>query len=67
VDSWTHIRTYDIPYALPNQPSPAFDPPIQPTKLPDNVYVCGDYRTNGSINGAMESGRVVAEAILNEV
>ena len=67
VDSWTHIRTYDIAYALPNQTSPAFDPPIQPTKLRDNVYVCGDYRTNGSINGAMESGRLAAEAILKEV
>lgn len=67
VDSWTHIRTYQITYALPNQTSPAFDPPIQTTKLRDNVYVCGDYRANGSINGAMESGRLTAEAILREV
>ena len=66
VDSWTHVRTYDIPYALPNQSSPAFHPPIQPTKLRDNVYVCGDYRTNSSINGAMESGRLAAEAILKK-
>lgn len=66
VDSWTHIRTYEIPYALPNQTSPAFDPPVQPTKLRENVYVCGDYRTNGSINGAMESGRLAAEAILKQ-
>lgn len=66
VDSWTHIRTYDIAYALPNQTAPAFDPPNQPTKLRDNVYVCGDYRTNGCINGAMESGRLAAEAILKQ-
>ena len=67
VDAWTHIRTYDITYGLPNHTSPAFDPPIQKTKVRDNVYVCGDYRANGSINGAMESGRLAAEAILREV
>lgn len=64
VDEWQHLRTYTIPYALPNQTSPAFDPPIQPSKVRDNVSVCGDYRTNGSINGAMQSGRLVAEEIL---
>lgn len=66
VDSWTHLRTYSIPYALPNQSSPAFDPPVRPAKIRNNVYVCGDHRINGSINGAMESGRRVAEAILKE-
>jgi hypothetical protein len=66
VDSWTHLRTYTIPYALPNQTSPAFDPPVQPARLQDNVYVSGAYRSNGSINGAMESGRLAAEAILWE-
>ncbi|APZ91827.1 NAD(P)/FAD-dependent oxidoreductase [Fuerstiella marisgermanici] len=66
VDSWKHLRTYNIPYALPNQTSPAFEPLVQPAKLRDNVYICGDYRSNGSINGAMESGRLAAEAIIRE-
>lgn len=64
VDSWNHLRTYNIPYALPNQTSPAFNPPQQPSKFRDRLYVCGDYRINGSINGAMQSGRLAAEAIL---
>jgi len=64
VDAWQHLRTYTIPYALPNQTTPAFDPPAQPLKLRDRVFVCGDYRTNGSINGAMQSGRLVAEEVL---
>ncbi|MDG1893804.1 MAG: NAD(P)/FAD-dependent oxidoreductase [Fuerstiella sp.] len=64
VDEWKHLRTYTIPYALPNQTTPAFDPPIQLLKLRDDILVCGDYRTNGSINGAMQSGRLVAEEIL---
>jgi predicted NAD/FAD-dependent oxidoreductase len=58
------LRTYKIPYALPNQTSPAFDPPVQPLQVRDNIFVCGDHRTNGSINGAMQSGRLVAEEIL---
>lgn len=64
VDDWQHLRTYTIPYALPNQMTPAFDPPLQPVTLRDDILVCGDYRTNGSINGAMQSGRLVAEEIL---
>jgi len=64
VDEWKHLRTYTIPYALPNQTSPAFNPPTQPLKVRDDIFVCGDFRTNGSINGAMQSGRLVAEEIL---
>ena len=64
VDNWTHVRTCRILQALPNQTSPAFDPPVHPAKLRDNLYVCGDYRANGSINGAMQSGRLAAEDIL---
>ena len=67
VDFWTHLRTYHIPYALPNQSAPAFDPPVRPLKIRDNVFVCGDHRTNGSINGAMQSGRLVADEILHTV
>ncbi len=64
VDNWTHLRTCRIAQALPNQTSPAFDPAAQSVKLRDNLYVCGDYRTNGSINGAMQSGRLAAEELL---
>jgi hypothetical protein len=30
------------------------------------VYVCGDHRDNASINGALESGRRAAEAVLED-
>ncbi|MDC0278958.1 FAD-dependent oxidoreductase [bacterium] len=63
VKGWRHLRTDHITRALPNQSFPAFNPPRHPPHLRDNLYVCGDYRTNGSINGAMESGRLAAEAI----
>lgn len=67
VDEWQHLQTYDIPNALPNQTSPAFDPAVLPAKVRDDVYVCGDYRTNGSINGAMQSGRLIAEEIIGMI
>ena len=60
VTDWKHLRTYDIPAALPDQSTPAFDHLDASTLLRDNVSVCGDYRINGSINGAMESGRLAA-------
>ncbi|TWT55686.1 NAD(P)/FAD-dependent oxidoreductase [Rubinisphaera italica] len=64
---WKHLRTYRIPYALPNFTAPAFNPPQQPVKLRDDILVSGDYRVNGSINGAMQSGRMTAEHILHEI
>lgn len=65
VDSWRHLRTLHIPEALPNQSPPAFQPAVQPSKLQDHLFICGDYRVNGSINGAMQSGRLVAADILD--
>lgn len=65
VRGWKHLQTYRIDDALPNADAPAFDPPVLPARLRDRLYVCGDYRANGSINGAMESGRLTAEAVMN--
>lgn len=62
--SWRHLRTDQIHRALPNQSTPAFNDPRPLAKLKSNLFVCGDYRTNGSINGAMQSGRWAAEEIL---
>lgn len=67
VNSWKHLRTCHIPDALPNQTTPAFDPPVRPARLREHLYVCGDYRANGSINGAMLSGRMAAQELLKDV
>jgi len=61
VDHWQHLRTYSLKYALPNQSTPAFNPPKRVCELRPGVVVCGDYRVNGSIQGALESGRLAAE------
>lgn len=60
--SWRHLRTYRIPHALP-QYFP--DSPKNLTqKLNDFTYCCGDYTAYPSLNGAMQSGREVAEMIV---
>ncbi len=62
---WQPLRTYQIPYALPedahvvNELSPAA------LRLTDQSFICGDHLLNGSINAAMKSGRMAAEAILS--
>ena len=63
VEAWQHLRTYDIPFALPNQSPPALDPVAKPTTVSDGVFVCGDHCDTASINGAMASGRRAAEAV----
>jgi phytoene dehydrogenase-like protein len=64
VRGWRHLRTYRIPYALPRQFPPALVEPRRPVRRDPGLYVCGDHRDNASINGAMESGRRAAEAVL---
>lgn len=61
VDQWTHLRTYRIPHGQPGQ-----DAPFSPKKklaLGDSMFVCGDHRDTGSIQGAMYSGRRCAEMV----
>ncbi|MEO8660294.1 MAG: NAD(P)/FAD-dependent oxidoreductase [Bryobacteraceae bacterium] len=60
--SWRHLRTYRIPHAQPDTADPA--EPGLPSRLPSGLYVCGDYRTTPSIQGALLSGRLAAEAVL---
>ena len=65
VDDWQHIRTYRIPHGQPGQDSP-FSPKKR-VSLGDGLYVCGDHRDTGSIQGAMYSGRRTAEAVLENI
>ncbi len=67
VEQWRHLRTYRIPYALPQQFPPALAEPRRPVRVESNLYVCGDHRDNASIQGAMVSGRRAAEALLEDL
>lgn len=64
VDDWRHLRTYRIAHGQPGQ-----NPPFHPKKsvsLGDGLFVCGDHRDTGSIQGAMFSGRRCAEQVIAE-
>ena len=60
VDSWNHLRTIVIPKALPEQAPDSL--PVEDPKPP--LYLCGDYRTSTSIEGAIISGQETARKIL---
>ena len=64
VAKWRHLRTYQIPFAQPDQAPPALTPWRRAVRVRPGLYVCGDHRDNASINGAMESGRRAADAAL---
>ncbi len=62
VDRWDHLRTDRIAHGQPDQ-SPPFAPKRR-VRLAPGVFVCGDHRDTGSIQGALFSGRRCAEAVL---
>ncbi len=67
VDAWRLLKVYRIPHALPNQQVGRLDPWRRPVRLAAGLFVCGDHRDNGSIDGAMTSGRRAAEAVVAEL
>ncbi|MFP5080065.1 NAD(P)/FAD-dependent oxidoreductase [Pedobacter sp. JCM 36344] len=62
---WKHLKTYHIDYALPNDDKVTNN--LKTMRLNPQCFVCGDHLMNGSINAAMKSGRLAAEAIINEM
>ncbi|GAV62765.1 Amino_oxidase domain-containing protein, partial [Cephalotus follicularis] len=64
VGSWKHLRTYRIRFAQPNQ-----CPPTDLMKDPrfrSGMYLCGDYLTSATFDGALVSGRKAVEALLKD-
>ncbi|SEI85336.1 Protoporphyrinogen oxidase [Cyclobacterium xiamenense] len=59
-----HVKTFSIPRALPHIDDVKNWIPPQHAKLYDHVYLAGDHLLNGSINAAMTSGRLAAEALI---
>lgn len=61
---WRLLRVYRIVHAHPVTYPMEWQ---QPQRLADGLYVCGDHRATPSIQGAMESGRLAAEALLRDL
>lgn len=66
VSDWHHLRTYRILNALPEQMPPALSKPVRPVRYQPGIYWCGDHRSIASIHGAMLTGRLAAEAVLED-
>ncbi len=62
---WERLATYDIPRALPAMPAPHDF--RRPVRVGPGLYVAGDHRDTSSIQGALVSGRRVAEAVLRDL
>jgi phytoene dehydrogenase-like protein len=67
VDAWRHLRTYHLPEALPARTPAEFECIERPVRVSPGRFVCGDHRRNGSLQGAMESGRHAADAVIEEL
>ncbi len=66
-NSFRYLTDYRIPQALPRQsPGDNFFGKA-PLGNESGIWVCGDYRFSSSIQGAMASGRIVAEAISQSI
>jgi phytoene dehydrogenase-like protein len=65
-NSWQHLKTYLVPYALPSQSVVAIAQ--TPTlRVAEGIYRCGDYCKSASIEGAIQSGLEVAGCIRREL
>ena len=66
VNEWRHLRTDRIQRALP--PLDALSPGNRTTspRVAAGLYLCGDHRESGTLDGALLSGRKAAEAILSD-
>ena len=62
VESWQHIKTYEIPQALPSQSCANLET-VDKQQTTDGIHFCGDYLNFASINGAMASGKTLAEKL----
>ena len=67
VFGWRHLRTYSLPHALPLQSPGVFSPGATAARLPSGLFLCGDHREHGSIEGALVSGRRAGEAVLAQL
>ncbi len=67
VDLWKMLRAYPLAQALPQQRHAEWEQSPVRVGGSGGVYMCGDYRETASIQGALASGRRVAEAVIKDL
>lgn len=60
---WTHLQTYRIHHALPNQAPPTRNPYSQDNRFREGIFVCGEHGSLPGIQWALRSGRRAADAV----
>jgi len=63
VDAWRTLAVQRIAYAQPRQDPVDLGELARPVQRAPGVWVCGDHRDTGSIQGALVSGRRTADAV----
>lgn len=64
VEQWRHLTSVMVPQALPVETPAVRCARPRPLGIAPGLFLCGDYLTTSSINGALHSGRIVAEEVL---
>ena len=64
--AWRLLRVDRVAHALPAEAPPALERWERPVRVGPGLYVCGDHVDQGSIQGALSSGRRAADALLSE-
>lgn len=64
INSLEFIKLFDLPRSLPDIRNLCYAPKPERMRLTDSAITCGDFLANGSLNAAMESGRIAAEMII---
>lgn len=64
-DTWDLLAVHHDPEAVPAMPVP--DDPHRSVRLLAGLYVCGDHRDTGTVQGALRSGRRAARAALDDL
>lgn len=67
VDGWRRLRVDRIPWAQPRQLPQDLQPLAREVRIARRVWICGDHRDTGTIQGSLVSGRRAAEDLLEAV
>lgn len=62
VDEWRFLKSFPVPHSLPVE-SPGHGTPMAQV---GPVHLCGDFLSSASIEGAIRSGKMVADQTLSE-
>lgn len=58
-----HVQTYHVERALPDLSQVTYQPDEKSIRHANGLYLCGDHLANGSLNAAMLSGKMAAQAV----